>query len=409
MTKILVFYVGTHRLSAILGDVTDGGVHVLNHSEILDPDGFQKGEVAQIEKALVSTTELLSRFDLGDEATQIPAYVLLSDSHLKMTSFSSSIYYSGYPRVITSREVQQVIEQTRTVAPLSLEDRILEVVPEFFWVDDLTGVQDPVGLEARRLAVSLQIYSTKYSAFRNLARLFESLELNLKGYYPKTLVISKAVLNTGEREGEALVMDFSDGATHLILNREGKIVRTKSLDLGSHFLTDKIAETWKVGVRDGQRLKEQFGSLEENLEFREELVPLVERNGQTHHPIKREDFHKSFLGFADELFNRLDQEIRDLLASEKMSVPTLVLTGGGVKLEGLVEYLSRRFSFPVRLGTPRQFRGAANTLLDPSWAGPLGLLSHVGDSSSGRSPSKAKENTVERAFFQLKEWLVAYF
>ena len=409
MNKILVLYVGTHRLSAILAEITPEGAQILNHAELLDPEGFQAGEVAQIEKALVSTGELISRFELGEEATQIPAYVLLSGPHLKMTPFSSSVYYSGYPRVITTREVQQVIEQTRSVAPLSLEDRILQVAPEFFWVDDLTGVEDPIGLEARRLAVSLQIYSTKYSVFRNLSRLFESLEMNLKGYFPKTLVIPKAVLSLTEREGEALVMDFSDGATHLILNREGKIVRTSSLDLGSRFLTHKIAQTWNVGVRDAQRLKEQFGSLEENLQFREELVPLVERNGQSHHPIKREDFHKKFLGFADELFTRLDQEISGLLASEKMSVPTLVLTGGGVKLDGLLEFLSRRFSFPVRLGTPRQLGGSTGALLDPAWAGPLGLLCHLGETWNERGPSRGKENVVERALFQFKEWFVAYF
>ena len=402
----LIIYVGTHRLAGVLAE-SDGG-RILKTGEIVNPDGFQKGEVAQIEKALISMGDLLNQLELGEAALEIPVYVLLSNSHLKMTRFSTSIYFPGYPRVVTSREVKQVIKQTRNVAPLSLDDWVLQTVPESFWVNDLTGVEDPIGLEAQRLAVSLQIFSTRYAAIRNLSKLFESMELNVRGYFPKTQVLP-GILNAAEKEGEVLVLEFSDDTTHLVLNRDGKLAQTKTLDFGSRFFTQKIAEKWQISMRDAERLKEQFGSLEESLQFGDELIPLVERNGQGNHSIKRSEFHQVFFQLVEEFWNKLKKELDALLEREKAAHCAYILTGGGAKLDGWVEFLSRKLSSRVRLATPRPVEGASSVLLDPSWSGPLELVRWLGETPLLRNRITAKESVVERAILQFKEWLVAYF
>ncbi len=404
-----VLYIGTHRLAGVLVEKDTERLKVLRTAEILEPEGFQRGEVSQIEKALVSVGELVKRLNLQEDAFELPVYVLLSNPQLRMTRFSSSVYYSGYPRMVTSREIRQVIEQTRSVAPLPLEEWILQAVPESFWVNDLTGVEDPTGLEAQRLAVSLQIFSSRYGAFRNVIRLLESLEFNVKGYFPKTLTLADGILTESEKEEEVLVVDFADGVTHLVLTREGRIVQTKSLEKGSRFFTARIAEKWQVSLREARRLKEQFGSLEENLQFGEELIPLVERNGHPHHQIKRSEFHQVFQGLADEFLAELEKEIRAFLEEEKSTHPHLVFTGGGVKLEGFLEFVSRRFQFSIRLGLARHIEGVGNLLTDPAWAGPLGFLRRLDGQAPAQSRVPVKENLLERALVQCKEWLVAYF
>lgn len=413
----LIIYVGTRRLAGLLAKVSPalggegegkeaGSVRVLGLGEIPNAEGFQKGEAVQLEKALVSVETLLKQLSLGEEASDLPTYVLTSGPHLKMHRFTSSTYYPGYPRVVTSREVRQVIEQTRSVAPLPLEDWALQVIPESFCVNDLAGVEDPVGLEAQRLAVTLDIFTTRYASFRNLARLFETLEFNLRGYFPKTLVLPEAVLNASEREGESLVIDFSDEATHLILTRDGKIVQTRSLDLGSRFLTAKVAEAWGLGIRDAERLKERFGSLEKSSENGQELIPLLEREGHEKHQIKRAEFHQTFLGFGEELLSKIEKELKGFLAEEKAAHPRLILTGGGAKLEGLLERLTERLGTPVRLGIPRQVAGVSQRVTDPAWSGCVGLLHWIAANGNGLI---TKQSPFSRSLVQVREWLTAYF
>jgi cell division protein FtsA len=297
----------------------------------------------------------------------------------------------------------------RNIAPLPLEDWILQVVPESFWVNDLTGVQDPVGLEAQRLAVTAQIYSANYFSFRNLARVFETLEFNLKGYFPKTLLLAEGVLNGNEREGEVLVVDFSDESTHLVLVKEGKIAGVKSLPLGSHFLTSGVAKTWDLSLPDARRLKERYGSLASDVQYGEELIPLGEREGQEKRQIKRAEFHQAFLGFGNELFGRIEQEVKDFLAEEKGGHAGFILTGGGAKLEGVVECLTHRLSRPVRLGTPRQLEAPSEVLMDPAWAAPVGLVRWLRAHEKIEGAGGARENLLERVFFNAKEFLAAYF
>lgn len=404
----LIFYLGTKRLAAVLAERGGNMPRVRKWAELKNAEGFQKGEVTELERAVSSVETLFKKLEWEEQDTGIPTYLLLSNPHLKMARFSSAVHYPGYSRTVTPREVARVIEQTRSVAPLPLEDWVLEGVPESFWVNDLTGIRDPVGLEAQRLAVSLQIFTMNYSAFRNVSRVFETLEFNLKGYFPKTLTLPEGVLNGAEREGEVLIMDFSDGATHLVLSSEGKIAEARSLDLGSRFLTSRVAETWHLGSIDAERLKERFGCLEENVPYGEELIPLVERDGREGHPIKRSEFHQHFIRFADELFTRLEKEVRDLLKERKIAHPSFVLTGGGARLEGILEFLGRRLEAPVRLGTPRQLEGPAELLTDPAWSALSGLLRRLASTDPSVRPA-LRENALERTFVQAKEWLAAYF
>lgn len=410
---VLIFYVGTRHLVGLLAETSAGEGRVLRSAEISHAEGFQKGGVTQLEKALTSFEELIRRLEIGEEVYEIPVYVVLSTPLLRMSRYSSSIYYSGYPRTLTSREVAQGVEQTRNVAPLALDQWILHVEPESFWVNDLTGVQDPVGLEAQRLAVTLQIYSVDYTFFRNLSRVFESLEFNLKGYYPKPFLLPEGVLSESEKQGEALIMDFSDEATHLILTREGRITETKSLDLGSRFLTQRVAETWQMGWRDAERLKERFGSLETHAPHRDELVPLTEHEGQAkshNHQIKRSEFHASFLRFGGELFDRLAKEIKGFLTDARLVNPAFVLTGGGARLEGVLDFLAERLGSPVRLGTPRPLEGnIPQSMNDPAWAAPIGAVRWLAGKTKSLDPVSAKENLLEKAFEQAKGWFAAYF
>lgn len=405
----LFVYVGSSRLAGLVTENRTGQTRIVRSGEIQNPAGFQRGEVTELDRAQDSLGKLAGILDLGEEFSKYPVFVLLSQPHFKTTHFSSSLYFSGYPRVITQREVRQVVEQTGAIAPLPLEAWTLQSIPESFWVNDLKGVQNPLGLEAERIAVTLQIYSTAHSAFRNLSRTFENLELDVQGYYPKTLVLPDGVLNEKEREEEALVLDFSDDTTHLILTQEGRILETRSLDLGSRFLTTRIAETWRVGMRDAERLKERFGSLEENANCGEELVPLFDDKGSGNHQIRRSEFHQKFFGFGEELFSKIEQEVQGLLQGARLPAAGLVLTGGGVKLDGLLDFLGRRMGLPVRIGMPRPVNGATEQLLDPAWAGPIGLVRWLGERQGKGGEFLPKESLVERTLVQLKQWLAAYF
>jgi cell division ATPase FtsA len=162
-------------------------------------------------------------------------------------------------------------------------------------------------------------------------------------------------------------------------------------------------------MSDAERLKEQFASLEENLPFGEELIPLVERTERENHQIKRSEFHRAFLGFGDEFLSVIEKAVRDLLKGDKIACPAYVLTGEGAKLEGFLESLGKRFSSPIRLGTPREVDAPPELLMDPGWGAVAGLLRWQEKAKIKGYRSLSREGLLEKTLFQAKEWLAAYF
>ena len=54
----------------------------------------------------------------------------------------------------------------------------------------------------------------------------------------------------------------------------------------------------------------------------------------------------------------------------------IVLTGGGAKMEGLVELAEEIFHMPVTLGSPREISGLKDIVRNPVFATGVGLLQY---------------------------------
>ena len=50
----LILYVGTHHLLGLLTEIDGRGGRILRSAEMCNPEGFQRGGVAQLEKAAFS-------------------------------------------------------------------------------------------------------------------------------------------------------------------------------------------------------------------------------------------------------------------------------------------------------------------------------------------------------------------
>ena len=242
--KCAVVYIGTRKLVAMMGDLSSSNPRVLRLEEMLFPDGFEKGLVCNLQNASASVEKVLNALFPLDAWAQVPVYVVLGNSRFKMHRFSSCEYYSPERRVISSHEVQSVVQQTRSVATLPLTESILQAIPESFLVNDMPAVRNPVGLEAERLGVTLQLYTMDFQSCRNIAKVFESLDIDVEGYFPKNLPLAEAVLSDAEKQEGVLVIDIADDATQLILWKNGSLAGVRTLPFGGHFLTQSIAQDW---------------------------------------------------------------------------------------------------------------------------------------------------------------------
>lgn len=413
--RILIFYLGSRKLVVLAGELQSGGVRVLaSHAEVLS-DGFRSGFVTHVDKAAKHLSQALERLKRTKEGEfirgieSLDTYVVLGNAKLASYTFSSSIYFQQGKKTLSHTDIRQVVEQTRSVATLPLSEGILQTLPASFLVDDLDQVQDPVGLDAERLGVTLKIFTMESREFKNIEKAFEAAELEVTGYFPRTLAVSDAVLTEREKQEGVLLMDVGSDVVYLSLWRGGTIAATRVLDLGLRRLCQEVANTWQISLADAEKVCERYGALTAEPHFGDELIPLVIRESQEKKQIERQNFHLQFLKSAKEWVAQILSDSDSFIREHGVFHPHYVFAGGGTRLDGFLEFLHKEFATDARLGMVRSTDAAAEIKTNPGLAAALGGLQLVAHTDLQRRLYFSPRGFLEKTIMSAKDWISSYF
>ncbi|MDD5217003.1 MAG: hypothetical protein PHN49_02250 [Candidatus Omnitrophica bacterium] len=410
----MVIYIGTHKLVGILASMTVEP-KLLAHSVRFYPEGFNNGLVANLERAMYSIESLiqtlLSQVNSGVSKWHpgISVYVVLGNAKLKTFSFASSLCFQGFQKTIAPSDVSSVIDQTKSVATLPLSEHVLQTLPISFIVNDLEDIRDPLGLEAQRIGVRLKIFTMSFHDFKNISKVFETAEIEVQGYYPKTLTASSAILNKQERDEGGILIDISHHATFIILWKKNEIINTKVLEIGDRYLIDQIGKEWEIDYQDADRVKDRFGSLEMNLTFGDELIPLLMRDGKESLQVHRQTFHQKFLEHAKCWLEMILREAGQFASEERLYHPRYVFTGSGSSMDGFLEFLQKQFMLEGRIGHARRIEAAQDVLVNPALAGALGMLSWIAYEETERNNLYQPRGFFRKTLANARDWFSTYF
>ena len=407
--KCVVIYVGTRKLVAMVADMREPSPRVLLKEELIYPEGFEKGLVCNLQHAASSLEKLLGILLPPDAWEHMPVYVVLGNSRFKMCRFSSCEYYSPEKRTISSNEIKSVVQQTRGIAMLPLTETILQAIPESFLVNDMSSVRNPIGLEAERLGVTLQIYTMDFQSFRNIQKVFEAVDIEVTGYFPKTLTVSEAVLGETEKQEGVLIIDIADDAIQLVLWKNGYLADVKSLPMGGHYLTSCLASDYNIEERDADKVKAKFATLDENERLSEELVPLVTRNEKVQQSVRRKEFLEKFFSHSKEWMAKILEEAKSFTEKQNARYPHIIFTGGAVMMDGFLEWVQKEFSVEGRLGMTRQVEASQEIVRDPSLAPALGMFRWARIKQCEHDALFTPRNAVAKGVAAVRAWFTDYF
>lgn len=406
----LVIFIGARRLAGFLGSTAGSSPKIARHVIQKNPEGFEGGLVTDLERAAHSLEQLVKELTgvTGEDDVQITASVVLSNAKLKTFAFASSQYYQGNQRTITAQEISSVVEQTRTVATLPLTEFVLQAVPQSFLVNDIAGVRNPLGLEAHRLGVEVKMHTMNFEDFKNITRAFEAAEIEVEGYFPKTMTVAEAVLLEEEKEEGALLADVAEDHVELVLYKEGRLVDSQIIPGGAKSLYENIAAEWGIAPRDAARVQQEYGSLAPG-DFSGELIPLVERNGKNNVPIKRAEFQRKYTEFFRNWVAGLLQQAEAFGKENKIFHPHLVFTGDLVQIDGFVEFLAQQFTHTARTGQSRKVDAVSELVLDPYMVPALGMYRWMSQQLPDQKKLAAPKGFIQKTLATARDWFFAYF
>ncbi|MEW6739638.1 MAG: cell division protein FtsA [Nitrospirota bacterium] len=336
--------VGTTKICAIAGEVTEDGIDILSVSSH-PSNGLRKGVVIDIEATANSIKKTVSDVEEQTGISVREVYVGIAGSHIKSFSSYGAVGIKG--KEVTSEDVERAIDSASAVY-VPLDREILHVLPTDFILDGQDGIKDPVGMAGVRLEVKVYIVTGAVASVQNLLKCCERAGLEVVDIVLQPLASAEATLNNDERDMGIALVDIGGGTTDIAIYREGWLRHTAVLGIGGNHFTNDISVGLRLPFNEAERVKKRYGSIVPEIDNAE--VDVVAIDGQVR-GIPRKYITEILQPRCEELLELVRQEIH-AVHNNGIAVSGVVLTGGSSLLSGFDRMAEAILSMPVRIGYP---------------------------------------------------------
>jgi cell division protein FtsA len=347
-------------------------IHIIGAAEV-PAEGISKGIISSIEDAVSSISACLERAERMVGAPIESAWVGISGSHIISQESRGVVAVARSDGEISEDDIDRAIEAARTVAtPPNYE--ILHVIPKSFVVDGQSGIKDPLGMTGVRLEVDTQIIQGLTSQVKNLTKAVYRTDIrHIEDLVLSVLATSEAVLTNRQKELGVAVINIGGSTTSLAVFEEGDILHTAVLPVGSDHITSDIAIGLRIPIDTAEKIKLECGvALADGIGRRDE-IDIGELEGKESNFVSKKYIAEIIEARVEEIFDKIDSELKKIDRSGKLPAG-VVLTGGGAKLNGLVEAAKTRLRLPATISKPSIITSAIDKVNDPAFSTAVGLV-----------------------------------
>ena len=348
----------------------DGSLNFLGIGEQSSRGGLRNGIVIDIGTASEAVRHAVSAASEMSGRRIQHSIVSLSGEHLQSMQSRAMVKVNGSE--ITDAEVRQVLEAAQAV-PRSAERSVLHTLPSQYLVDGHEGVRKPEGMAAVRLDVDALVVTADANVCLNLEKVLGSGQLQGSLKIASGLCAAAAVLNSDEMQMGAVVLDIGAGTSDLAVFRNGSLQMLAALPVGGDMVTGDIVRLLRIPTATAEDLKLRFGSVLPSLVGEGEMIEVTPGSSGTERTISRQ----SFAEIIGARYREILQQVQARLQSagiESSDLSSIVLTGGGARVESLRSLAEEIFHCAVRVGVPSIRGNLEGIMEDPSFASVIGAM-----------------------------------
>ena len=339
--------IGTTKVAAIIGEVTEGGVDIIGVGTS-PSDGLRQGVVVNIEATTNSISQAVMEAEQMAAVEVQSVYVGIAGGHIR--GFNSLGQVSMRNREVTEEDVARVLEQAKAVN-IPLDRQIIHTLPLEYMIDGQGQIRDPIGMSGVRMEVRAHVITAATASAQNIVKCCNRAGLDVVEVVLEPLASSLAVLHEDERDLGVVLIDIGGGTTDLSIYAEGQNVFTSIIVMGGHRITQDVAHGLHTSVSEAEAIKRKHGCALVSMVDGEETIEVPGVG-----PRPPREFQRRFL--AEVIEPRVEELL--LLAQEELNQSGfmelagsgIVLTGGAAQMPGMGEITEDIFQMPVRIGSP---------------------------------------------------------
>ncbi len=364
--------VGSAKVGVLIGQRNDaGGVEVVGKG--LAPNrGTRKGNIVNVEQTVAALKQAIEEAEVMAGIEVSRAYVGIAGSDIRSVNARSIVSVSRKDREITRHDVRRVLEAAQS-ASLPPDREILHAIPQEFVVDEQSGIHDPVGMLGSRLEVTIHLVTGNASRTRTLQTCINRAGIEILEMVFEPLATAEAVLSHDERELGALLIDVGGGTTEYSYFVDGEVRQSAVLPIGASHFTNDLAMVLRTPFAEAERIKNRHGCCLEHLIGNDDGVTVPAVAGGAKRIVPKRQLCEILHPRAEELLFLVREDLVKSGWDENLR-GGVVITGGGAKLEGMLELSEQIFGATIRYGLPRGFGGLIDVINSPTWCSASGLL-----------------------------------
>ena len=361
--------IGTSSVKVLVAEYTDNEMNVIGVSSVKSA-GVKDGIIVNIDVAAGAIKKALEQAEERSGIRIDRVNVGLPANLLQIEPTQGMIPVTTDSQEITDLDVENVVKSALTKS-MTPEREVISFIPEEFVVDGFQGIKDPRGMMGIRLEMRGMLYTGPRTILHNLRKTVERAGVQVENIVISPLALTRSVLNEGEREFGATVIDLGGGQTTVAVMRNQELQYTNIYQEGGDYITKDISKVLTTSQSIAENLKFNYGiAYPQDASDKEKFT--VEVIGEST-PVEVTERYLAEVVSARlrQIFDRVRQ---DLERTRALDLPGgVVLVGGGAILPGIAELAQEVLGANTKLFVPNQI-GIRN----PAFASVISFVEYVG-------------------------------
>ena len=393
---LAVLDAGSSKVRVLIAEIHEGALRYRGHG-IADAAGMRKGLIADLRPAAAAINQAaMAAEDIADTTIE-KCVVAVGGPHIRGVNSRGGISLGTRLREISKEDVRAAVDRARSIS-LPADREILHLLPQQFILDEQPGIHDPTGMVGNRLEVNLHISTSSASAQQSIVTCANKAGLEVTETVFEGIAAAEATLSADERELGVCLLDIGASTSELVVFFEGSVAHTSVVPIGGDHFTNDLAVGLHVTAPEAEWLKCNYGHAVVTAVPQGNEVELAGLPGYEPRVVRQRLISEILEPRARELFQMLRDNLRQGGVLEAMGAGC-VLTGGGSRLQGLLDTAESLLRVPARMASPVPLSRMPQELSAPEFAVLTGTLLYAHRTSVTRAAENQGLRAKLRAIF----------
>ena len=394
---IVAIDLGTNTVVAMIGTKgEDGRIRVIDREvSAVQGAGMIRGEIKNIDLVSRSIKEAVDAIGERQGIRITEAYAGISGQHIRSVKQPYYVFASRGGE-IRQEDVRQLHDSMRNV-PAPEGEKILQIIPQNYIVDDEEETANPVGTFGNKLASTFNIILGDSVAINRLEMALKRVDIVPRGLFLNAIASAEAVLTPDEKEEGVAVVDIGAGTTDVVVYQKNIIRHVGIIPMGGNVINKDI-RSYGILEKHVENLKTRYGEAMRDAAQPDKYITTPGLSAKASKEISSQNLAAIIEARMLDIIDFVVEELKKSGFQDRLAAG-VVLTGGGAQLKH-VETLFKSYT-----GMDARVAGAESTLDgesletagQPAMATAVGILARAFDERAQNKTSRSKQQVVRPA------------